>query len=471
MPPEPSQDDTSTVPPSLRVLLVDNDPDHADAMTEALERVGYRCTVAKSGPEGAKRLDAEIFDIVVTDLMMDAVDGMEILRRAKEALPEAEVIMVTGHATVPKAVEAMQQGAFNFLEKPITPARLRAVAEKAADAVRLKRQNLELNQRLDERFGFEGIIYSSDRMKTVIERLKRIAPTDAGVLITGEPGTGKELVAQAIHQNSERKKKPFVGLNCGAIAEHLVESELFGHVKGAFTDALTDRVGKFEYANGGTLFLDEVGDMPLTTQIKLLRVLEEREITRVGDNKPIKVNVRVLSATNRNLEEAIEKGTFRLDLYYRLKVVTVDLPPLRERRDDILPLVDYFRRSFAKRHHKAIKGISPAVSRRLFDYDWRGNVRELRNAIEMMVVLDIDGLLDVDDLPPELEQPGIPSAAAASGSGGGSSSELIGKTMAEIERFAIEETLKRTGGNREEAAHILQIGERTLYRKLKEYGH
>lgn len=468
---DPANDDTSAKLPPLRVLLVDNDPDHADAMTEALERVGYRCTVAKSGPEGAKRLDAEIFDIVVTDLMMDAVDGMEILRRAKEALPEAEVIMVTGHATVPKAVEAMQQGAFNFLEKPITPARLRAVAEKAADAVRLKRQNLELNQRLDERFGFEGIIYSSDRMKTVIERLKRIAPTDAGVLITGEPGTGKELVAQAIHQNSERKKKPFVGLNCGAIAEHLVESELFGHVKGAFTDALTDRVGKFEYANGGTLFLDEVGDMPLTTQIKLLRVLEEREITRVGDNKPIKVNVRVLSATNRNLEEAIEKGTFRLDLYYRLKVVTVDLPPLRERRDDILPLVDYFRRSFAKRHHKAIKGISPAVSRRLFDYDWRGNVRELRNAIEMMVVLDIDGLLDVDDLPPELEQQGIPSVAAASGSGGSSSSELIGKTMAEIERFAIEETLKRTGGNREEAAHILQIGERTLYRKLKEYGH
>src|SRR5690606_23483358 len=195
------QDDTTTRGASLRVLLVDNDPDHADAMSEALARVGYQCTVAKSGPEGAKRLDAEIFDIVVTDLVMDTIDGMEILRRAKEALPEAEVIMVTGHATVPKAVEAMQQGAFNFLEKPITPSRLRAVAAKAADAVRLKRQNLELNQRLDERFGFEGIIYASERMKQVIERLKRIAPTDAGVLITGEPGTGKELVAQAIHQN------------------------------------------------------------------------------------------------------------------------------------------------------------------------------------------------------------------------------------------------------------------------------
>jgi two-component system response regulator HydG len=456
--------------PPMRVLLVDNDPDHADAMTEALERVGYQCTVTKSGPEGAKRLDAEIFDIVVTDLMMDGIDGMEILRRAKEALPEAEVIMVTGHATVPKAVEAMQQGAFNFLEKPITPARLRAVAEKAADAVRLKRQNLELNQRLDERFGFEGIIYASDRMKTVIERLKRIAPTDAGVLITGESGTGKELIAQAIHQNSPRKKKPFVALNCGAVAEHLVESELFGHVKGAFTDALSDRVGKFEYANGGTLFLDEVGDMPLSTQIKLLRVLEEREITRVGDNKPIKVNVRVLSATNRDLEEAIENNTFRNDLYFRLKVVTVDLPPLRERRDDILPLVDYFRRTFAKRHHKTIKGVSSAVSRILFDYHWKGNVRELRNVVENMVVLDIDGILDVDDLPPELEA-SSESVAVAAPSGAAGPASLIGQPMSAIERWAIEETLKRTGGNREEAARLLEIGERTLYRKLKEYGH
>jgi two-component system response regulator HydG len=466
---EPREDEVSAPAPPLRVLLVDNDPDHADAMTEALQRVGYLCTVTKSGPEGAKRLDAEIFDIVVTDLMMDGLDGMEILRRAKEALPEAEVIMVTGHATVPKAVEAMQQGAFNFLEKPITPARLRAVAEKAADAVRLKRQNLELNQRLDERFGFEGIIYSSEKMKTVIERLKRIAPTDAGVLITGESGTGKELIAQAIHQNSPRKKKPFVALNCGAVAEHLVESELFGHVKGAFTDALSDRVGKFEYANGGTLFLDEVGDMPLSTQIKLLRVLEEREITRVGDNKPIKVNVRVLSATNRDLEEAIDNHTFRNDLYFRLKVVTVDLPPLRERRDDILPLVDYFRRNFAKRHHKTIKGISPAVSRKLFDFRWRGNVRELRNVVENMVVLDVDGLLDVDDLPPELEDAVAPTALTPTAGDG--SSLLIGRSMADIEQWAILETLKRTGGNREEAAHILQIGERTLYRKLKEYGH
>ena len=278
--------------------------------------------VATSGPEGVRHIEQDTYDVIITDLVMNEVDGMEVLARAKQCLPDAEVIMVTGHASVPKAVEAMQQGAFNFLEKPITPNRLRAVTERAADAVRLRRDNVELNKRLDERFGFEGIIYTSDSMKQVIDRVKRIAPTDATVLITGDSGTGKELIAQAIHQNSPRKGKRLFPLNCAAVAENLVESELFGHVKGAYTDARTDRVGAFEYANGGTLFLDEVGDMPRATQTKLLRVLEENRITRVGDNKPIEVNVRVLSATNRSLEDAIASGDFREDLYYRLKVVT-----------------------------------------------------------------------------------------------------------------------------------------------------
>ncbi len=354
-------------------------------------------------PDGARRIDQDDFDVVITDLVMNEVDGEAILRRAKETLPDCEVIVVTGHASVPKAVEAMQQGAFNFLEKPLTPDRLRAVTQRAADAVRLKRANVDLQQRLDERFGFEGIIYASDKMKAVIERLKRLAPTDASVLITGETGTGKELVAQALHQNSPRKKKPFVALNCAALSEHLLESELFGHVRGAYTDAQTDRVGRFEYAHGGTLFLDEVGDMPMPTQIKLLRVLESGEIVRVGENKPLNVNVRVLSATNRDLEQAIDEGTFRRDLYHRLKVVTIDLPPLAERRDDIIPLSDHFRKQFARRHHKMVRGISGAASRRLFAYDWPGNVRQLRNAIESMVVIDTDGTLDVDDLPMELE--------------------------------------------------------------------
>src|SRR5262245_20412546 len=450
----------------IRVLVVDNDEALARAMEESLAKVGYECIVATSGPEGARKIETDTFDIVVTDLVMNDVDGMEILGRARQALPDARVILVTGHATVPKAVEAMQQGAFNFLEKPITTNRLRAVCEKAAETIRDRREIVELRERLDERFGFEGIVFAAPAMQMVIDRLKRIAPTDASVLINGESGTGKELVAQAIHQNSPRKGKRIVALNCAAVAENLVESELFGHVKGAFTDAHSDRIGAFEYANGGTLFLDEVGDMPMSTQIKLLRVLEEHQITRVGDNKTIRVNVRLVSATNRSLEEMVAQGKFRNDLYFRLKVVTVNLPALRERREDIIPLTDHFRRQFAKRHHKQIRGLSPVVSKRLYSYDWPGNVRQLRNAVETMIVLDVDGTLDVDDLPPELADVQQPSGPPISGSG---PMELIGRTMDEIERWAIEETLKLTNGNREEAAKVLQIGARTLYRKLEKY--
>ena len=467
-----------TPSPPLRVLVIDNDPAHAQAMLESLERVGaYQLTVAHSGPEGARRIEQDMFDMIITDLVMSDVDGMEILSRTRQALPDAEIVMVTGHASVPKAVEAMQLGAFNFLEKPITPSRLRAVAEKAADALKLKRRNVELNQRLDERFGFEGIIYASEKMKGVIERVKRVAATDATVLIAGENGTGKELIAQAIHQNSMRKGKRIVALNCAAVAENLVESELFGHVKGAYTDAVQDRMGAFEYANGGTLFLDEVGDMPLSTQIKLLRVLEEHSITRVGDNKPIKVNIRLVSATNRNLEDAVKAGTFRSDLYFRLKVVTIQLPPLRDRKEDIVPLLDHFRKQFTRRHHKTIKGITPGVMKRLFAYDWPGNVRQLRNAVETMVVLDYDGLLDVDDLPVELAELDVGDAAHVSPADSSAplnplsdgSLNLIGKSMDDIERWAIEQTLLLTGGNREEAARILAIGARTLYRKLEKY--
>ena len=449
----------------IRVLLVDNDPDHARAMAESLERVGYTCVIATGGPEGCREIEQQTFDVVVTDLVMNEVDGMGVLKQARELLPECEVIMVTGHATVPKAVEAMQEGAFNFLEKPITPKRLQAVTEKAVESVRLRLQNIELNQRLDERFGFENLIYSSSSMQGVVERLKRIAPTDAGVLITGETGTGKDVVAQAIHQNSPRKKKPFVALNTGAVAEHLVESELFGHTKGAFTDAITDRVGKFEYANGGTLFLDEVGDMPMSTQIKLLRVLEERKITRVGDNKPIDVNVRVIAATNKDLEKDIEEGRFRSDLYYRLKVVTVHLDPLSSRRDDIIPLADHFRKQANRRNHKQVKGFSPALTKWLFNFEWKGNIRQLKNVVESMVVLDIDGVLDLDDVSPDFSDDAPPSPTVNSDE----MSSLVGMSLRDIERWAIEQTLKISNGNREETAQILGISERNLYRKLKEF--
>jgi two-component system response regulator HydG len=453
----------------IRVLVVDNDIVHARTMGEGLGRPGYQCTVVGSGTEGARKIEQDSFDIVVTDLMMNDIGGLEILARVKKAAPETEVIVVTGHGTVPSAVSAMQQGAYTYLQKPLDLGQLRAAVERASEAIRLKRQNVELNRRLDEKFGFEGVVGSSPQMLALIERLKRIAPTDATVLIQGETGTGKELVAQAIHQNSPRKNRPFVALNCAALSENILESELFGHVRGAFTDASSDRIGKFEYANGGTLFLDEVGDMPMATQIKLLRVLESGEITRVGSNTPVRVNVRILSATNRNLEEAIAAGTFRSDLYHRLKVVTIAIPTLQERAADIPLLIEHFVKLFAKRHHKAIKGMSLPARSKLVSFAWPGNVRQLRNVIESMVVVDCDEMLDVDDLPLELE-PAVAAAAPTTAAEPQSSlTALVGRPLEEVERLFIAETLKLTGGNREQAAELLGIGERTLYRKIKEF--
>jgi two-component system response regulator HydG len=455
----------------VRVLVVDNDLIHARTMGEGLSRLGYQVTVTGSGLEGARKLEQESFDVVVTDLMMNDIGGLEILARAKKASEETEVIVVTGHGTIPSAVAAMQQGAFTYLQKPLDLSHLRTAVERASEGVRLKRQNVELNRRLDEKFGFEGVVGSSPQMLALIERLKRIAPTDATVLIQGETGTGKELVAQAIHQNSPRKSKPFVALNCAALSENILESELFGHVRGAFTDASSDRVGKFEYANGGTLFLDEVGDMPMPTQIKLLRVLESAEITRVGSNTPLKVNVRILSATNRNLEDAIAAGTFRSDLYHRLKVVTIAIPTLTERAADIPLLIEHFVRQFAKRHGKTIKGMSLPARVKLGSYGWPGNVRQLRNVIESMVVVDCDETLDVDDLPLELD-PATAPAPSPSPAGvdlHAGLSALVGRPLEEVERIFITETLRLTGGNREQAAELLGIGERTLYRKIKEY--
>ena len=449
----------------LRVLIVDNDRPHADAVAESLTRVGYDCTVTDSGSEALGLIDENIYDLIFTDLVMPEVDGMEILRHTKAALPEAEVIVVTGHASVGTAVAAMEQGAFTYLEKGAGLAHLRTITDRVAESLKLRRDNVELNRRLDKKFGFEGVIGNSAEMNAVIEKLKRIAPTDASVLIQGATGTGKELVAQAIHQNSPRKNRPFVALNCAALSENILESELFGHIQGAFTDASADRVGKFEYADRGTLFLDEVGDMPMPTQIKLLRVLESGEITRVGSNETIKVNVRILSATNRDLQESIADGSFRSDLYHRLKVVTVILPDLRQRTQDIPLLIEEFVCQFADRHHKTINGMATAARRRLMAYDWPGNVRQLRNVVESMVVVDDDGTLGLSDLPEEFTDEADTSIEGGSPSLG----SMVGRPLVDVEKQFIADTLTLTGGNREEAAKFLGIGQRTLYRKIKEY--
>jgi len=450
----------------IEVLIVDNDEPHAEIVAEAIEKIGAACAIAPSGPQGAEAIRSRDFDVIVTDIFMEEIDGFGILTLAKEHQPETEVILMSGQGTVPSAVDAMQQGAFSYLLKPLDLKQLRVATTKAAESTRLRRMNLELKRRLDEKFGFEGVIGSSPRMLLLVERMRRIAPTTATVLIQGATGVGKELVAQALHQNSPRKNNPFVALNCAALSENILESELFGHIQGAFTDASADRIGKFEYANGGTLFLDEVGDMPMPTQIKLLRVLENSEITRVGSNEPIKVDVRILSATNRKLEDAIEAGTFRGDLYHRLKVVTLRIPTLLERAEDIPILIDHFMKSFIKTHKKKLKGMTPAARRRLLLFDWPGNVRQLRNVIESMVVVDYDELLDLDDLPEEfmdgggVEPESVPSRSLAA---------LVGQPLQEVERLFLAETLQGAGGNREEAANMLGISERTLYRKIKEY--
>src|SRR5438132_10556590 len=344
-------------------------------------------------------------------------------------------------------------------------AELRAIVDKAAERLRLARANRELKRQLDEKFGFEGVVGNSPKMHEVIDRLRNIAPTSAAVLIQGETGTGKELVAKAIHTNSPRKNKPFVAMNCTALNENLLDDELFGHESGAFTGADRLRKGRFEHAHGGTLFLDEVGDMPLNLQAKLLRVLENGEVFRIGSNEPIKVNVRLLSATDRDLDAAVQKGTFRQDLYYRLKVVTVRLPPLRQRREDIPLLAAHFVKELNQRHGKHVTRIDEPLRKAMAVYDWPGNVRELRNNIESMVVQDQDGVLGLDDLQEGDTLLGLPLVDnRATGP-----ANLVGKPLSEVERYYMEQALELTEGKREEAARMLGIGERTLYRVIQDW--
>ena len=449
----------------IRVLVVDDEEPHAQAVAESLERLGYECTVAASGREGVRLIEEEEFDIVLTDLMMSDIDGMGVLAKAKQELPRAEVVILTGRNETKDAVAAIQAGAAEYLIKPLDIGKLRAVVDRRSQAQRLARSNVELKRQLDEKFGFEGVIGNSPAMHAVLDRLKQIAPTSATVLITGESGTGKELVAKALHVNSPRRNKPYVALNCAELSENVLESELFGHVKGAFTGADRDRVGRVQYANGGTLFLDEIGDIPMTIQVKLLRVLETGDVIRVGTNEPVKVNVRLVSATNRDLAEEIAAGKFRQDLYHRLKVVSLRLPPLRSRREDIPLLIETFLKDFTATHGKTITSVTPAVRKVLAAYSWPGNVRELRNAIESMIVVDSDGVLDLDDLTEDLQ-----AISPHPVEGGSGPSSLIGRPLEEVEKYYVAECLRMTDGNREEAARMLGIGERTLYRKIKEYG-
>ena len=443
------------------ILIIDDNEEHANATAEAIQKVGYKCIVATSGKEGLKIIETEEIDVVITDLIMHDFSGMEILKATKEKLPEAEIILITGYGTVETAVDAMRKGAATFLLKPININHLRAEINKLVEKQNLVRNNILLQKQLDEKYGLTGIIGNSASMQKVLTMVNQISGTNATVLITGESGTGKELIAKTIHNNSLRKHNPLVILNSAAIPENILESELFGHEKGSFTGALYQRKGKFEYAHRGTFFLDEIGDMPLSAQAKLLRVLEDGVLTRIGSNESIEVDVRLIAATNQELGNLIKEGNFREDLYFRLNVIRIKLPPLRERLEDIPLLIDTFIREFSRLYSKEILQITPEARKILLRYHWPGNIRELKNCIESMVVITTKKYLDVEDLPDHIEKKSDEMPV--------SHGLMAGMTMEDAEIELIKCTLASVGGNREEAARMLGIGERTLYRKLDLY--
>ncbi|HED65501.1 MAG TPA: sigma-54-dependent Fis family transcriptional regulator [Planctomycetes bacterium] len=457
-------DETQPTGGSVRVLIVDDDASHAEALADGLEIDDMHCRVAHSGREAVALMEEHTFDAILTDLVMRDGDGMSVLTEASRLQPQAIVLLITGHASVETAVDAMRRGASDYLTKPVNIQELRTRLARALEAAELRRTNRELRRQLDKRYGFEGLVGHSVPMQRVFDILQQVSRTNATVLVLGESGTGKELVARAIHTNSPRSKKPFVAVNCAALSQGLIESELFGHVKGAFTGAVGAKEGMIVHADGGTLFLDEVGDMPLETQAKLLRVLETREVQPVGGSQVRPVDIRLVAATNQPLRERVEEGKFREDLLFRLQVVTIELPPLRERSGDVPLLIDHFIHTLAEEHGRDVTGITPEARAALVRYDWPGNVRELRNAIENMVVLTSGQLLDLDDVPEHIRSAGGERRANAGGY------ELAGRTLQEVERDLIEANLALAEGNRQRAAKLTGVGERTLYRKLKEYG-
>jgi two-component system response regulator HydG len=445
----------------INILVVGCSADEIDAVFAVVEKGAARCLTVATLKDALATLEKEQVDIVVQDHKENDTSTMALLAALKQHSPETEMILLAGLGTIDSTVDALRKGAFAYVPKPVEPAELSTVIEKALAGQALRRDNLALKKELDSRFGFEDMIGHSPAMQKVMAAVRQIADTDATILITGESGTGKELVARSAHRLSARANCPFVTLNCAALSEGIIESELFGHRKGAFTSALEDRKGRFEYANRGTLFLDEVGDIPLRTQVKLLRVIEEREVVPVGGNVPRKISVRLMAATNRDLEAMVKSGEFREDLYFRLKVVAIHLPALRERRGDIELLVNAFVEEYSKAHGRPRTRITPAALKLLCAYEWQGNVRELRNCIESMVVVSTDGVLDRDDIPGYILESRPRKADLNS---------LVGRPLSEIEHRVIEETLAMAGKNRRKAAAILGIGERTLYRKIKEYG-
>ncbi|HDS73929.1 MAG TPA: sigma-54-dependent Fis family transcriptional regulator [Firmicutes bacterium] len=443
--------------PSPKVLLVDDERSVTTLLSLALRDAGYEADAANSGQEAVDRLSEEVFDVVISDLRMDRVDGLDVLRAARHRYPAPAVLIMTGHGSIDSAVEAMKLGASDYLTKPVDPNELKVVLERVLEHRQLLSE-LEVLRGKVEQLQLDDLIGTSKPMQHVFRTIQRIARTDVTVLITGESGTGKELVARSIHNRSSRADGLFLTLNCSALTDTLLESELFGHAKGAFTGAITAKKGLFEDADGGTILLDEIGDMELGAQAALLRVLESGEIRRVGETRPIAADVRVLASTNRDLEKAIEEGTFREDLYYRLRVVPIRIAPLRERTEDILPLAQHFIVRYQEKFSRQGFKLSPESVSLLTRYRWPGNVRELQHAIERAILLSDDETIKPEDLPPEVSNPAPAETNTAP------------MTLDEIEKQHILRRLEQCEGNRSEAARQLGVSRNTLARKLKSYG-
>jgi two-component system response regulator HydG len=444
-----------------KILIVDDQRNMRTTLAMMLRGAGYEVDEAADGEQGAERGATGAYDVVLTDLRMGAKDGIDVLRATKDAHPLTEVMVMTAYGTIESAVEAMRLGAFDYLQKPFTEQELLVKVSKALDNRRLAGEVTFLASEFKDRYKFENIIGRSRAVREVLGRIVRIAPTDAIVLITGESGTGKELVAKAVHANSKRGERPFVPVNCAAITETLLESELFGHAKGSFTGAVSARKGLFEEADGGTFFFDEIAETPITFQAKLLRAIQENEVRRVGENKPIRVNVRIIAATNQDLLTAVAEKRFRQDLYYRLNVARFQLPPLRERREDIADLVNHFTEKYARK-----MGVRPklhdSVMEGLYHYDFPGNIRELEHMIEQAVALVQSGVITLDDLlPPPASA--VPHAAGAAG-------RSLADVVDGAERNAIEVALREADGSRERAAEVLNISPTTLWRKMTRLG-
>lgn len=443
------------------VLIEDNDSNRA-AISRALEKIGFTVRSFALGEPAIKFLENQSEPVViVSDIRLPDTTGMDILRKIRKLTYPTSTILITGYGSIDDAVEAMKIGADDYMTKPLDLFKLRKQVESLSRKHELTEEVHHLKERLDKRYGIENIIGNSEGMEKVFEQIRLVAPTRTTVLITGESGTGKELVANAIHQLSSRRDNRFLPLNCAAISPNLLESELFGHEKGAFTGAIQRNPGKFELADKGTIFLDEISEISPDVQVKLLRVLDETKFMRVGGSEFIEVDCRVVAATNRALEKAVEEGEFREDLYYRLKVVNINIPPLRERREDIPILIDHYLNQFIKEHDREPLTISSEVKGLLLNNRWKGNIRELKNLIESLVVLTRGGEINIENLPSEYRE--------FSEASSGSSAQLDGLTMEEIEKRAILQALNKEGGNRTKAAKLLGIGLRTLQRKLKEY--